>query len=42
MARSYHIELPARELVCAPLESPEGQALLGGMKAADNYAFANR
>jgi hypothetical protein len=24
--RHYHIELPARELVCVPLESPEGQA----------------
>jgi len=40
--RRYHIELPDRELVCAPLESPEGQAYLGAMKAAANYAFANR
>jgi tRNA-splicing ligase RtcB len=40
--RRYHIELPDRELVCAPLESPEGRAYLGAMQAAANYAFANR
>ncbi len=40
--RRYHIELPDRELVCAPLESPEGVAYLGAMRAAANYAFANR
>jgi tRNA-splicing ligase RtcB len=38
----YDINLPDRELVCAPIESPEGQAYLGAMKAAANYAFANR
>lgn len=38
----YGIELPDRELVCAPLSSPEGQDYLGAMKAAANYAFANR
>lgn len=38
----YGIDLPDRELVCAPLNSPEGQAYLGAMKAAANYAFANR
>lgn len=38
----YGIDLPDRELVCAPLDSPEGQAYLGAMKAAANYAFANR
>lgn len=38
----YGIKLPDRELVCAPLDSPEGQAYLGAMKAAANYAFANR
>ncbi len=38
----YHIDLPDRELVCAPFESREGQAYLGAMKAAANYAFANR
>ncbi len=40
--RRYRIELPDRELVCAPLESPEGRAYMGAMKAAANYAFANR
>jgi tRNA-splicing ligase RtcB (3'-phosphate/5'-hydroxy nucleic acid ligase) len=40
--RRYRIELPDRELVCAPLESPEGHAYLGAMRAAANYAFANR
>ena len=38
----YGIQLPDRELVCAPLDSPEGQAYLAAMKAAANYAFANR
>jgi tRNA-splicing ligase RtcB (3'-phosphate/5'-hydroxy nucleic acid ligase) len=41
-ARKYHIELPDRELVCAPLESPEGRDYLSAMTAAANYAFANR
>ncbi|MGD8584787.1 MAG: RtcB family protein, partial [Chloroflexota bacterium] len=38
----YGIKLPDRELVCAPLDSPEGQDYLAAMKAAANYAFANR
>jgi tRNA-splicing ligase RtcB len=38
----YGITLPDRELVCAPLNSPEGKAYLGAMKAAANYAFTNR
>jgi tRNA-splicing ligase RtcB len=38
----YHIQLPDRELVCAPLNSPEGEAYLAAMRAAANYAFANR
>ncbi len=40
--RKYGIELPDRELVCAPMDSPEGQAYLGAMRAAANFAFANR
>jgi tRNA-splicing ligase RtcB len=40
--RKYGINLPDRELVCAPLDSPEGQAYLGAMRAAANFAFANR
>ncbi|MEJ2752870.1 MAG: RtcB family protein, partial [Chloroflexota bacterium] len=38
----YGIELPDRELVCAPLSSPEGQDYLAAMSAAANYAFVNR
>jgi tRNA-splicing ligase RtcB len=38
----YGLNLPDRELVCAPLSSPEGQDYLAAMKAAANYAFANR
>ena len=38
----YSIKLPDRELVCAPLDSPEGEAYLAAMRCAANYAFANR
>jgi len=38
----YGIQLPDRELVCAPLSSTDGQDYLAAMKAAANYAFANR
>ncbi len=38
----YHIQLPDRELVCAPMNSPEGEAYTGAMQAAANFAFANR
>ncbi len=38
----YGIQLPDRQLACAPVESPEGQAYLGAMRAAANYAWANR
>jgi tRNA-splicing ligase RtcB len=38
----YGIHLPDRELVCAPLSSPEGQSYLAAMRCAANYAFANR
>ena len=40
--RRYNIHLPDRELVCAPLSSPEGQDYLAAMRCAANYAFANR
>ncbi len=40
--KRYGIHLPDRELVCAPLSSPEGQAYLAAMRSAANYAFANR
>ena len=38
----YKIELPDRQLCCAPLDSPEAGRYLGAMRAAANYAFANR
>lgn len=40
--RRYGIQLPDRELVCAPLDSPEGKNYLAAMRCAANYAFANR
>jgi tRNA-splicing ligase RtcB len=38
----YGIDLPDRELVCAPMDSPEGKAYMAAMRAAANFAFANR
>jgi tRNA-splicing ligase RtcB len=38
----YGIRLPDRELVCAPVESPEGQEYLAAMACAANYAWGNR
>jgi tRNA-splicing ligase RtcB len=40
--KRYGIRLPDRELVCAPVESAEGRSYLAAMKAAANFAFANR
>ncbi|MBN1873676.1 MAG: RtcB family protein [Anaerolineae bacterium] len=40
--RKYGIEIPDRELVAAPVTSPEGQDYMAAMAAAANYAFANR
>lgn len=40
--KRYQIQLPDRELVCAPLNSPEGKRYLSAMTCAANYAFANR
>ncbi|MFZ5808754.1 MAG: RtcB family protein [Chloroflexota bacterium] len=40
--KRYGIKLADRELVCAPLTSPEGQRYLKAMRSAANYAFANR
>jgi tRNA-splicing ligase RtcB len=42
MVPKYGFKLRDRELVCAPLSSPEGQDYLAAMKAAANYAFVNR
>lgn len=38
----YGIQLPDRQLACAPVDSPEGRQYLGAMRAAANYAWANR
>jgi len=38
----YGIALPDRQLVCAPIHSPEGQRYLGAMRAAANFAWCNR
>lgn len=42
VVKKYGIELPDRELVCAPMDTPEGAAYLGAMRAAANFAFVNR
>ena len=42
VSQKYGIQLPDRELVCAPLSSPEGKAYLSAMRSAANYAFCNR
>jgi tRNA-splicing ligase RtcB (3'-phosphate/5'-hydroxy nucleic acid ligase) len=41
-ARHLSIELPDRQLVCAPIQSAEGRRYLGAMACAANYAYANR
>ncbi len=38
----YGIAVPDRQLCCAPVDSPEGRQYLGAMKAAANFAAANR
>jgi len=40
--QKYGINLPDRELACAPFNSPEAQDYFGAMKAAANYAWSNR
>jgi tRNA-splicing ligase RtcB len=40
--KRYNIKLPDRELVCAPLNAPEGKNYLAAMRCAANFAFANR
>ena len=41
-AAKYGIELPDRQLCCAPLNSAEAGNYLAAMAAAANFAFANR
>src|SRR4051794_18034179 len=40
--KKHGIDLPDRQLSCAPLSSREGRAYLGAMAAAANFAWANR
>jgi tRNA-splicing ligase RtcB len=40
--RKYGIELPDRELVCAPFGSEEGQDYFAAMAASANFAWTNR
>ena len=40
--QKYGIELPDRQLCCAPIASMEGKQYLAAMAGAANYAFANR
>jgi len=39
---NYGIQLPDRQLASVPIKSPEGQAYLGAMAAAANFAWCNR
>src|SRR5437773_987977 len=40
--RRYGISVPDRQLACAPADSAEARDYLGAMRAAANFAFANR
>jgi tRNA-splicing ligase RtcB len=40
--KKYGIELPDRQLACAPVNSPEGKAYFAAMVCAANYAWTNR
>jgi tRNA-splicing ligase RtcB len=38
----FNIDIPDEQLICAPLDSKEGQDYLSSMRAAANFAWANR
>ena len=40
--KKLNIDLPDRQLACAPIQSFEGQRYLSAMACAANYAYANR
>src|SRR5262245_56489722 len=40
--QKYGIDLPDRQLACAPVKSAEGKRYLGAMRAAANFAWCNR
>lgn len=41
-SQKYGIDLPDRQLCCAPFQSPEAQEYYEAMNCAINFAFANR
>lgn len=41
-SRKYNIKIREKELVCAPIQSPEGKEYFAAVNAAINCAFANR
>jgi tRNA-splicing ligase RtcB (3'-phosphate/5'-hydroxy nucleic acid ligase) len=41
-AKRYHINIPDRQLACAPVDSEEAQDYFKAMAAAANYAWTNR
>jgi len=42
VTRKYGIDIPDRQLACAPVESPEGMSYFAQMACAANYAWTNR
>ncbi len=42
ITRKYGIDIPDRQLACAPINSPEGKSYFEQMACAANYAWANR
>ena len=40
--QKYNIHVPDRQLVCAPVNSPEAKQYLAAMRCAANYAWNNR
>ena len=40
--KKYGIGVPDRQLACVPIDSPEGRSYLTAMRAAANFAWANR
>jgi tRNA-splicing ligase RtcB len=42
VTQKYGIQIPDRQLACAPIKSPEGKAYFSQMACAANYAWANR
>ncbi len=40
--RKYNIDLPDKQLACAPFDSPEGRDYFAAMSCGANYAWTNR